>query len=264
MIGPSAFSTTTVSLGEITINLQTILAVIVILLVAVVVSGILRSMIKRSSKHLHLTNHTQKSAFWIANILLYVFVLVLCLYAVGINVTALLAGLGIVAFAITFAAQDIIANILAGFIIILTKPFRIGDFISFEGDQSGWVDSIELRATNVATYDSSIICVPNSNLLASSVLNATGGEKKVRVAVSFPLASNREIAQLADKLKKIPPKIPGSLVNKQHPVAININPLESIGKLYWKIEILFWIKDSRTQKAAITVLSKEARKILVK
>lgn len=204
---------------------------------------------------------TQRSAFWVIHILLYLVAFVLCLYTLGLNITALLAGLGILALAVSFAAQDAIANIIAGFLIILTKPFRIGDYISFKGG-SGWVDTIGLRATNVATYDSNTICVPNSELIASSLVNSTDGAKKSCVAVPFSIEPIPNMEKVVDKLKKIPPKIPGTLVDAKHPVVVNINPFERLGKTFWSIEVLFWVKDSHTEKAAITTLSQEVNKFI--
>lgn len=76
--------------------------------------------------------------------------------------------LGISGVAIGFAFRDILQNFLAGILILLTEPFRIGDQIVFK-DFEGTVESIETRATTIKTYDGRRIVIPNSELFTNSI-----------------------------------------------------------------------------------------------
>ena len=76
--------------------------------------------------------------------------------------------LGISGVAIGFAFRDILQNFMAGILLLLTEPFRIGDQIRF-GDFEGTVENIQTRATVMRTYDGRRIVIPNANLFTNAV-----------------------------------------------------------------------------------------------
>lgn len=86
----------------------------------------------------------------------------------GVDVTALVAGLGLTGFALGFALRDAVSNLLAGVLIILYQPFRSGDRIEVAGS-AGRVVGINLRYTVLDAGDRRIL-VPNSNLFSNSVI----------------------------------------------------------------------------------------------
>ena len=96
----------------------------------------------------------------------------LCLldYVFGFNIGALLAGAGIAAMAIAFAAQNTIANIFGAISLILDRPFEIGQRIQV-GDKSGVVESIGLRSTRLRTLDGTVWCIPNRTMTDTAILN---------------------------------------------------------------------------------------------
>lgn len=85
--------------------------------------------------------------------------------------------LGISGVAIGFAFRDILQNFLAGILILLTEPFRIGDQIVV-GSYEGTVEEIETRATFIRTYDGRRVVIPNSNLFTESVTVNTAFEQR--------------------------------------------------------------------------------------
>ena len=84
------------------------------------------------------------------------------------TIGSLLGALGIGGIAIGFAFQDIFQNLLAGILILLRQPFRVGDEIT-SGDYTGTVESIETRATFIKTYDGRRIIIPNSRIYSDPV-----------------------------------------------------------------------------------------------
>jgi small conductance mechanosensitive channel len=96
----------------------------------------------------------------------------------GVDVTALVAGLGLTGFALGFALRDAVSNLLAGILIILYQPFRMGDRIEVDGS-AGTVVGIDLRYTVLDAADRWIL-VPNNTLLSNSVVvyRAAGGPPK--------------------------------------------------------------------------------------
>jgi MscS family membrane protein len=98
--------------------------------------------------------------------------LIVLLAHFGVNVTALSAALGLGGLSVTLAAQDTIADAIAGVIILIDRPFRIGDRIALqEAGTWGEVLSIGLRTTRVRTRDNRVIIVPNSTIGNSQVMN---------------------------------------------------------------------------------------------
>ncbi len=93
---------------------------------------------------------------------------VTALGTLGLDVSALVAGLGLTGFALGFALRDIISNTLAGVLILLYKPFHRGDRISVAGAE-GVVSEIDLRYTTLVVAEGTRILVPNSTLFTNSI-----------------------------------------------------------------------------------------------
>ena len=87
---------------------------------------------------------------------------------VGINVAALVTGLGLTGFALGFALKDTISNLLAGILILLYQPFRIGDLIKVSG-YKGEVSTIDLRYTELSQGGHTIL-IPNSRLFTDPIV----------------------------------------------------------------------------------------------
>ncbi len=95
----------------------------------------------------------------------------------GFTPTSLLTSLGIGSVAIGFAFRDVLQNYLAGILLLLSEPFRIGDQIVFKGFE-GTVEDIQTRATFIRTYDGRRTVIPNSELFTNSVTVNTAFDKR--------------------------------------------------------------------------------------
>jgi small conductance mechanosensitive channel len=101
--------------------------------------------------------------------------------------------LGLSSVAIGFAFRDILQNFLAGILLLLSEPFRIGDQIK-SGDFAGTVSNIETRATSIVTYDGRRIVVPNSTLFVNPVIVNTANEKRrLEYDVKLPKAAKLSV-----------------------------------------------------------------------
>lgn len=96
----------------------------------------------------------------------------------GININALIATLGVASLAIAMAAQDTIANIIAGFLIMVDAPFRIADKIKLPSGEIVEVLDIGVRRSRFLSEDGAIIIVPNLDLSKSKIINYTYGEER--------------------------------------------------------------------------------------
>jgi len=99
--------------------------------------------------------------------------------------------------AIGFAMQDVIANFVAGIFIFTDKPFRIGDWIEWDGN-SGIVEDISFRVTRVRTFDNELLTVPNSHLTDGVIKNPVA-KKQLRLQVPFGIGYDDDI-ELANEI----------------------------------------------------------------
>ncbi|MCS6989194.1 MAG: mechanosensitive ion channel family protein [Chloroherpetonaceae bacterium] len=105
----------------------------------------------------------------------------------SINVGSLLVSLGVGSLAVALAAQDTLANIIAGVIIAIDQPFRVGDRIRLPNGTLADVKVIGLRSTRILDFDNNYLIVPNSELIKSAIVNLAYPTHKVRVLVPFTL-----------------------------------------------------------------------------
>lgn len=123
----------------------------------------------------------------------------------GFNVAAALAGLGVAGIAVGFAAQDSLANIIAGFIVFWDKPFLVGDWVTVQ-DQYGRVEDITLRSTRIRTPRNIYVVIPNKQIIDDLLVNhSKNGETRVDLAVSIAykediLAARRVLLAAVDAM----------------------------------------------------------------
>ncbi len=123
------------------------------------------------------------------------------LYEAGINLTAVLTGLGVGGIAIAFAAQKTLENLFGGIMIASDQPVRVGDFCR-AGDHSGTVESIGLRSTRIRTVDRTVVSVPNGQLSLMSLENFAMRDK-IRFNHAVGLRSETTAEQLRFVLSEI-------------------------------------------------------------
>ena len=112
-----------------------------------------------------------------ANIALWTIAMILLLSKLGLNINALVATLGVGSLAIALAAQDTIANIIAGFLIMIDRPFRIGDQIMLLSGEKVKVLDIGVRRSHFLAENGSVVIIPNVDLSKSKIVNFTLGEE---------------------------------------------------------------------------------------
>lgn len=119
----------------------------------------------------------------------------------GYNVSGFVAGLGIGGVAFAFAAKDALANIFGGLIIILDKPFSIGDYIK-TSNVEGIVEDINFRSTKIRAIDKGLVTEPNSTLSNSTIVNWTKRDTR-RIAFNIGVTYETSKEQLQNCIKEI-------------------------------------------------------------
>lgn len=115
----------------------------------------------------------------VTNIIIWIIAGLVILSNFGININALIAALGVGSLAIALAAQDTIANIIAGFLIMIDRPFRLGDEIKLPSGEKVRVLEIGIRRSRFLNLeDDSIIIMPNLDMSKSKIVNFTYGRER--------------------------------------------------------------------------------------
>ena len=114
----------------------------------------------------------------VARILVWAIGLIIILSHFGVNINALITTLGVSSLAIALAAQDTISNIIAGFLIMVDRPFRTGDEIQLPSGEKVKVLSIGMRRSRFLNQDKAIVIMPNLELSKSKIVNFTYGKEE--------------------------------------------------------------------------------------
>jgi MscS family membrane protein len=117
----------------------------------------------------------------------------------GQNISSILAILGAGSLALGLAAQDTISNMISGFVIMVDRPFRVGDRIKIPSGEMGDVFEIGLRSTKILDFENNLLIVPNNELVKMRVVNYGYPHGEVRVTVEVSVAYGSDI----DLVKKI-------------------------------------------------------------
>lgn len=155
------------------------------------------------------------------------------------DVTAFLAGLGILGFTVGFALQDVMKNFAAGVLLLLQKPFRVGESISVAGFD-GTVTAIDLRSTEIRTFDGRIVILPNADVLNHAIVNFTRSiHRRIELPVSVAYGTDLEMAR-ATVLQAVS-RVPGLLTEPASPQVV----FRNFGDSSIDFSVFYWVDTSQ-------------------
>ena len=164
-----------------------LVAAIAIFIIGKWVAKLIRRVILRMMEKGQVDTTIQSFVANLAYVGAMVFVVLAALGQLGIQTTSFIAVLGAAGLAIGLALQGSLSNFAAGFLLIIFRPFRIGDFIE-AGGTAGVVEKIEIFTTQVRTGDNKTIIIPNSSLTGGNIINYSAQETRrvdLTVGVSY-------------------------------------------------------------------------------
>lgn len=116
----------------------------------------------------------------------------------GIDVTGVVALASVLTLAVSLALQNMLTNVLGGFALLTTHPFHSGDYVDI-GGQSGTVTQIDMSYTRLVTVDNKVVCIPNSTVLASEVVNYSANDTRraeIQVSAGYDAPTQKVIDAL--------------------------------------------------------------------
>lgn len=173
----------------------------------------------------------------ILTILLWILGILLILSNLGVNITSLIAGLGIGGVAFALASQRILADIFSSFSIYFDKPFREGDYI-VTGDHSGFVRKIGLKTTRIQAVQGEEVIIPNQELTQARVRNYRRMNER-HVEFDVLVAPDTSL----EKLRQIPLMIRG-IIDALDSLHYNRVTLTKISKLAITFTVVYEVKNN--------------------
>jgi small conductance mechanosensitive channel len=141
--------------------------------------------------------------------------------AIGFDLTPILTGVGVMGFVIGFALQDTLGNFAAGIMILLYRPFDVGDWVE-AGGVTGKVTALSLVATTMATSDNQVMLVPNGSIWGGTIRNANANSTR-RVDLSLGVSYDDDLDQVHAMIEKVVSAHP--LVLEEPAVTIEVTNL---------------------------------------
>lgn len=152
----------------------------------------------------------------------------------GLETSSLVAVIGSAGLAVGLSLQGSLANLAGGVLILITKPFRIGDYIVV-GDKEGTVTTIDIFYTRILTVDNRLIVIPNGTLSNSTILNVSNEDYR-RIDLTISIGYGSEIPKARNILIEIAGENPLVCKEEEHPAEVMVSSLgESSVDLLYKV-----------------------------
>ncbi len=176
----------------------------------------------------------------------------------GLQIAPLLAGAGVAGVALSLGAKDTLSNLIAGVLLIMDRPFEVGDRIelwSAPRDTGTWGDVIEigLRATKIRNPDNLVVVVPNNEIMQRDIINYTMSGEDIRLRIPFSCAYESDIDRAKALLVEVAPQVDGV---KTNPAPISI--VRGFGPSEVKLQLRVWIREARQRRRIADEITERA------
>ena len=177
---------------------SSILSAVLILLIGLLIIKILVSLVKKTLEKSRLEKAAHTLVLSLIRVALYILLGLTVASSLGIDVTGIVALASVLTLALSLALQNMVSNVIGGFTILSTSPFRSGDFVEIAG-QSGTVEEINMTYTRLATPDNKHVSIPNSAVVAAQIVNYSAAPTR-RVDIAVSASYDTPVQQVLDAL----------------------------------------------------------------
>lgn len=194
-----------------------------------------------------------------SGIVIYAIAILVALDVLGVNVMPFVAGAGVVGIAVGFAAKDTLSNLIAGILLIIDRPFEIGDRIELWSAPQGsatWGDVIDvgLRATKIRTTDNIVIIIPNNEIMMRDIVNYTTISTDIRIRVPIGVSYDTDIKKAKSVILEVAKTAESVL--KDPPTRVVVR---QFGESSVDLELRAWIKDARKRMDTISYITDKVK-----
>ena len=155
-----------------------------VLVIGLLVIRVVMKLVIRTLEKSKLEKAAHTLILSLSRVVLYVLLCLAAASALGIDVTGIVALASVLTLAVSLALQNALTNVIGGFTLLSTHPFRSGDYVEIAG-QSGSVKEIGLSYTKLTTPDNKLVSIPNSAVVSAEIVNYTvNGSRRAEIKVS--------------------------------------------------------------------------------
>jgi small conductance mechanosensitive channel len=230
-------------IGQGTGYLPGLAAAILILVAAIIVARVASRAVARASRKADVQVRNLLSR--LVTMITLVVGVVVALDQVGVNVGGLVAGLGLLGFTLGFALQDIGKNLIAGILLLVQRPFEIGDAIEVAG-YAGTVTEIDIRATSVKGWDGLQVIIPNADVYSNSITNYSAYPPR-RAQLTVAVGYEEDLPRVLDVFLGAIRGLPGILDDPAPAVYCS-----NLGTSGVEVDTYFWIDQNESSMFEVT------------
>lgn len=248
-----------------------VIAMIIILLISIWVGWALKKLAYLLYGRISGKKNIDPGKFFLFSTLLRLFLLIVGVgFAISFvpNIksvsTSLLASAGIVTAIVGFAAKDVLANFVSGFVIMLFRPFTITNWINVNNDHEGWVTEISILYTVIMNKTNHRMIIPNSKIISTWLINSSYHDERICQIVEFMIGYGSDIqkakqiiAEVAEKNEHCIDNRTDTQKQKNFPIVeIRLQEFASYGI---KLRALVWVSKPSEADIMIWALNEEVK-----
>lgn len=189
--------------------LDTLATIVLILVAAYFVSNLIKAMLRWYSRDV--APHTgsdlddQLIPFFekLITAVIYILALLLIMSRFGIEITALVASLGVAGIAVALAAQETLSNVFGAFAILTDRPYKVGDRLLIQGVGQGDVVDIGLRSTRLRTRNDEVLVIPNQQMASTEIINLSMPDARLRVFIKVGISYKSDVDRATAIMEEI-------------------------------------------------------------
>ena len=190
-----------------------------------------------------------------SGVIIYTAGIILALDLLGLNIVPFVAGASVAGIAIGFAAKDTLSNLIAGVLLIMDRPFEVGDRIEVwtaPKNSATWGDVIEvgLRATKIQTTDNIVIVIPNNEIMKRDIVNYTTITEEIRVRIPIGIAYDTDIKKAKDLIIKVALELNWVMRDPEPKVVVR-----NFGESAVDLQARVWIREPRRRMDTISYVT---------
>ena len=175
-----------------------LMGTVLILVIGVLIIRVIMRIITAALEKSHLEKAAHSLIFSLARAAMYILLFLIAASQMGIDVSSIVALASVLTLALSLALQNMVSNLIGGFVILYTHPFHSGDYVEIAG-QGGTVKEISMTYTVLATPDNRIISIPNSAVAAAQVVNYSSADSR-RVELTVTASYDAPTQKVLDAL----------------------------------------------------------------
>jgi len=238
-----------------------------VLMLSSIANSIISSTIPHLEQKIAAKTHTQVDNIIMgllgrfSGVIVYTLGIILALDVLGLNVMPFIAGASVAGIAIGFAAKDTLSNLIAGVLLIIDRPFEVGDRIEVWTAPRGsatWGDVIDigLRATKIQTTDNIVIVIPNNEIMKRDIINYTTITKEIRVRIPMGISYDADVAKAKEIITGVALELDWVMKDPVPKVVV-----KNFGDSSVDLEARVWIREPRRRMDTISHVTDRVKEV---